>query len=237
MKKFFSIALNLFLLFLIVSCEKPIEKEEVKIPIDSLYFSCKLDGKLVTLKSPAVASGSGGSSFQRLLKLQNVPKDSVIIGYFKSFQDDSIRVTIGFSKSIAIDSASYANRFSNNQNYKDQIYATGFYTCLYTAPISVIASTSARNEGFYIEIWNINRKRKYTSFLNHRTDYSGIRYDDFKRITSCKIAKSMPLNSGIYTEYRNAWFVDSTFNCKLYENSIGTEKSIILSDGHFNGVF
>lgn len=235
MKNIFSIILNLFLLSLIVSCEKPIEIEDGKIPIDSLYFSCKIDGELVTLKSPVVNSGSGGSSFQRLFKLKNVAKDSVIIGYYKSFQNDSIRVTIGFSKSVLVDSTSYHNWFNNGQNYKDQIYATGSYIYQYTVPSSFV-TTSAQNEGFYIEIWNINRKITYTSFPNQITDYSKTKYDEFIGNTSCQITASMALDSGIYSDYRNAWFIESTFNCGLYKNN-ETDKTIILSDGHFSGVF
>ena len=237
MKKTFSIILNMFLLFLIVSCEKPIEIEEEKIPIDSLYFSCKLDGELVTLKSPVVTSGSGGSSLKRLFRLKNVPKDSVIIGYYNSFQDDSLRITIGFSKRFLVDSTSYHNWFNEDLNYKGQIYATGLYSFQYAVPKSNFLTPTAQYEGFYIEIYNINRGTTYTSFLDQKTDYSKTKYDEFKSNTSCQITKSMALNSGIYSDYRNAWFIESTFNCRLYENSIDTNQFIVLSDGHFNGVF
>lgn len=238
MKNIFSIILNFFLLFLIVSCEKPVEIEEDKIPIDSVYFSCKLDGELVILKSPEVTSGSGSSSYQRLFKLKNVPKDSAIVGYYQSFYNDSIRVTLGFSKKVLVDTGTSTDytKFNSGQNYKDQIYATGLYIYQYAVPTG-FEKTTAQNEGFYIEICNVNRGITYTSFLNPITDYSKTKYDEFKSNTSCQMTKSMALDSGIYSDYRNVWFIESTFNCILYEYGVETDKSIILSDGHFNGVF
>lgn len=230
MEKNNPIILILFFLLLFVSCEKPIDEE--KIPINSLYFSCKIDGELVVLESPLITSSSGGYSLQELYPSKKSLKDSVVMGYYKDFSNDSISVTIGFNRSLLVDSA-YTLYNTKGQNYKDYIFATGAYIFQYANPSSGTKSIVTQNEGIYLQIDMKKMKNKglYTSYKAYTKDYSKATYDEFKSNSSCQITKSM------FLDYYKAWFIESTFNCKLYDTGYESTNSIILTEGHFSTVF
>jgi len=231
MEKNNPIILILFFLVLLVSCEKQIDEE--KIPINSLYFSCKIDGELVVLKSPVITSNSFGISIMELNPLSKNLKDSVVLGYYKGFSNDSISVTIGFNRSLLVDSA-YTLYNTKGLNYKENIFATGAYIFQYAYPTSITKTITAQEEGIYLQIGMKKMKAKgnYASYMAKTTDYSKVTYDVFKCNSSCQITKSMNLDY-----YNNAWYIESTFNCKLYDTGYESTNSVILTEGRFSTVY
>ncbi|HAH22317.1 MAG TPA: hypothetical protein DCL77_00855 [Prolixibacteraceae bacterium] len=208
--------------------------EEERIPIDSVDFSCQINGKLVTLHSPL--QGSGEKVFlQRIYRIKNSSKDSTLVGYEQSFQNDSIQLTIGYRKIVLADTT-YRLGGTSGETFKDQIYATGSYIYQCEDPEWGHSSPTSQNAGFYITIKKMNEGVTYTSYLNQITELSVTQFNEFKADNSCQITKSMALNSGIYADYRNAFYIESTFECKLYENGMQTNHSIRLSKGSYKGV-
>ena len=211
--------------------------EEEKIPIGMIDFSCQINGKLVTLNSPL--QGSGGKSFlQRIYRIKNSSKDSTLVGYEQSFQNDSIQLTIGYRKIVLADTT-YRFGDTNGETFKSQIYTTGLYIYQREDPEWGRSSPTSQNVGFYIIIKRMNEGVIYTSYLNQIKDLSITKYNEFKANNSCQILKSMALNSGIYSDYpdyRNAMYIESTFECNLYANGNDTNKSIKLSRGSYKGV-
>jgi len=234
MKKHYSLILSLFCLLLLVSCKKSIVEEQ--IPSSSLSFSCKIDGKLVELKSPSVVVDSYGGSLQRLFKFKNNLKDSALVGYNYGFRNDTIFVTVGFSKIVLIDTT-YQLFNATGQSFKEQIYATGSYVSQYVPPLTKVNEIAAQNEGFYIQIVYTDKRKSYNSFLNMITDYSQTKYNAFKSKNTCQITKSTRLETGTYVGSYNSWFIESTFNCIVYQNSIETNNSLNITEGHLSGVF
>lgn len=229
MKKIVSIILNVCLLLLIVSCEKPLDEE--KIPINRFDFSCKINDKLITLHSPLQATGEK-RFLQRIYKTENNSKDSTFLAYEHSFLNDSIKLTIGFSKIVLADTT-YQFWDTRGESFKNQIYSTGSHIYQFEDPEWGHLQPTAQFVGFYIKIRKINEGIEYTSYLNQITDLSVSKYNEFKANNSCQISTSVSLGSETNSVYLNDWYIESTFECKLYENGIETNKTIILSKGSY----
>lgn len=215
------------------SCNKDTVIDSVKndIPIDSLYFSCKIDGVSIELKSPRSAFFSWQNSMQRLYKIKNGPKDSTIVSYTRGFDNDSLMIEIGFSSTVLADTTLL---FPNTQeNFKEQIYHTGFVPFQYLEPISDIRLIPNQNQGFFITIRYYESNQKYTSYKRFNPDRSLSSYTEFLKETSCVITDSRFLDNKIYT---NARFINANFSCRLYPVA-NSAKTIYITDGKISGIF
>ncbi|MFZ4456739.1 MAG: hypothetical protein ACOYOT_11010 [Bacteroidales bacterium] len=203
-----------------------------QIPVDSLYFSCKIDGARIVLQSPHSTFYSWSGSTQRLYKVKNSPKDSTIVGFVEEFHNDSLFIKIGFSRTVLADTTiSFPN---TGENFKDRIYKLGIIPLQYLPPISDIKSLPEENQGFYITILDYEHNIQYTSYKNFNPDRSASSYNEFKKGTSCVINESNPLENKIYTNVR---FINVDFACKLYQLTTNSSKIITITEGKIIGVF
>lgn len=235
MKLIYSVLVSLIFLTLIVSCEKSVEEEQ--IPMNYLSFSCKLNGEPITIKSPLkISYETFGGYYIRLYKLKNNPKDSAVIGYSKSFGNDSLYIEIGYSRSILVDTTFHF--MSPGTEVVKQVFAPGTFRNLYDDPQWGRATVFPQVEGFYIQIKNNRNKTNYTSYLKDISDYSDQKkYREFLSGNSCRINKLMIVDGKKQSYSGDGYYIESEFDCKLYKNSNITSNSIRLSDGHFNGIF
>lgn len=236
MKIIYSLLISLIFLILIVSCEKSIEEEQ--IPMNFLSFSCKFNGEPITIKSPLTTSyGKYGGYYQRLYKLKDSPKDSAVMGYSKSFGNDSLYIEIGYSRSILVDTTFHFFTPST-EAYEMQVFAPGTFRNLYDDPEWGRATVFPQVEGFYIQIKNNRNKTNYTSYLKDISDYSDQnKYREFLSGNFCRINKLLIVDGKKQSYSMDGYYIESEFDCKLYKNGNVTSNSIRLTDGHFNGIF
>ena len=214
--------------------DEPTAVADKKIPQDSLYFSCRINGTLVEMKSPESTFYSWGNSTQRLNKV-NGPKDSTIISYTREFHNDSLFITICYSRTILADTA--INFASADQEIKNQIYATGPYVVQYLPPGANIKELPIQNQGFSITIWNHNNGMRYVSYCDLNVNRSPALYSEFEKISSCTILRSIALSSGVYADYNGARFVESTFALPLFSTTYLGAPTISLTEGQLIAVF
>lgn len=235
MKTIYLSILCLFCLIFIASCDNQDEVEQQQ-KVDRLYFSCKINGKLIVLQSPQVLANSNELYYQRLYKLKNSAKDSALIGFAEGFQNDSLRVQIGFRRRVLSDTISHFLTF-RSEEFRSQLFAEGAFRFLYDDPQWSYSSPSARNEGFYVEIVNLKDHHTFISHLTKVSDYSNIKYEDFISNNSCNITKSIILDAKTYSFNQDALYIESVFEAKLYEKGNETNSPVQLTDGHFHTVF
>lgn len=235
MKTTFSALLSLIFLALMFSCKDSIEEEP--IPMNYLSFSCKINGELVTIKSPLETSFEQYNGYyQRLYKLKDNPKDSAIMGYSRSFGNDSLSIVMGYIRSILVDTTFHFGS-PGTEVYETQVFAPGTIRNLYDDPEWGRATAFPQIEGFYIQIKNNRNKTNYTSYLKDISDYSDQKYREFLSGNSCQIKKLIIVDGKKQSYSGDGYYIECEFDCKLYKNSNITSNSIQISDGHFNGIF
>lgn len=227
--------------FALVSCEhNPIDEPSAqvnRIPIDSIYFSCKINGNLIEMKKAPILDRDYGISMQRLYKLQKKSKDSIIIAYKYGFYNDDYIIKIGISKSFLNDTIAILN-LNLPDGIKKEIMENSSYQMQFMPPHTQIKSATARYSGFYIEINDLKKYSTYTTYYNDFSEYNNeVEYTKVSTNSEFNITKSTELNSGIYADYKNVWFIDSKFKCKIYKR--GTTAFIMedVTDGILRGCF
>lgn len=224
----------------IVACERNdmLIADTGKIPIDSLYFSCKIDGKTLLIESPSTTMSSQGAYVQRLNKLPYNSADSVIYGKEYSYSTDNYLISIGFSECFFLDTTLVSN--SAIPDCKSDLFKTGDGTMQYYPPFSDNKGATSLYTGFYITILDKTTMLLYKSYVEKSSAYDNLNfYDTFKANSSFKIVNSKQLNSGIYSDYLNVWFQESNFECVLFNNNIYTSQISTkkITDGVIRGCF
>lgn len=241
---------NFFILFLViigsvlVSCDRTelTDTSEAKIPIDSLYISFKIDGDTVVIQSPAAIQGFVGWGVTRLHKVQNNAADSIIYGMeYRCWTDDfNYVLTFGFAKSFLIDTVLIENYAI--PNLKSELFKTGDGAMLFYPPFDVMNSLTSYNEGFYITISDKRKNVYYKSYVEKSGSYNNLNlYHVFKTNSSFELVSSQHLDAGIYSDYQNAWFIESHFECALFEvDSLNQRISKVakkITEGVIRGCF
>ena len=208
-----------------------------KIPLDSIYFSCKINGNLIEMKTAPILDRDYGISIQRLYKLQNSSKDSAIVGYTYGFYNDDYIIKIGISKSCLLDTIAIQN-FNLPDGIKKEIMEKSSYQMQFMPPHTQIKLSAVRYSGFYIEINDLKKDSIYTTYYNDFSEYNNeVEYNKVSTNSEFNLTKSTELNSGIYADYKNVWFIESNFKCKIYKR--GTTAFIMedVTDGELKGCF
>lgn len=237
MKKLIAFPIFVFIL-LLVSCDKNNDLDNLsttKIPIDSIFFSCKIDNQPIEFKSPSAESGLWESVTTRLMKVTNSTKDSILVSYTKGFRNERYRVEIGFSETIllAIDTTSL---WLTVPNQKSILLRKGIHSIQFLEQGFGYNEATPKYCGFRIDITDLISNIRYSSYVRYRDPNTSTEYPDFKSKSSFEITNLTELNTGIYQDYNNAWFFNSKFHCKLYKNSESTEP-VLLTDGVINCCF
>lgn len=232
----------LFILFsfIFISCDRnevALEKSQT-IRTDSFYLSCKINGERLVLQSPTTATDGGGFYIQRLYKLNNNPKDSIIIGQHYDYSSPNYEISIGFSKCLLLDTV-IAKGFSY-PDCKKQIFKTGKAISQFMPPYLAVESLTSKYTGFYITILNRKTNIKYKSYYDKMAEYdNSVQYNYFLANSTFNISKSMQLYPLHRSESISAWFIESTFNCVLYDfdNDSPKPSTTLLTDGVLRGSF
>lgn len=225
----------------LVSCDNNAIDEPLaqvnKIPLDSFYFSCKINDSLIEMKSSPLLDRTYGASIQRLYKLENSPKDSAIVGFKYGYYNDDYNVVIGISKCCLLDTVDIKN-FNISNNIKKEILENNRYQMRFMPPITSIRSSTNKYSGFYIEINDFKTKKRYTTYLDDFSEYNNdVEYVKVSTNSEFNIVKSTELNSEIYTGYDNIWFIESTFKCKIYNYGTTGLSMENVTDGKLKGCF
>ena len=237
MKKLIAFPIFVFIL-LLVSCDKNNDLDNLsttKIPIDSIYFSCKIDNQPIEFKSPSAESGFWESTTTRLMKVQNSTKDSILVSYTQAFSNARYRVEIGFSETILlpIDTTSLWLTVPNQKSF---LLRKGIHSIQFLEQGFDYNEATPKYCGFRIKITDLINNIRYSSYVRYRDPNISTEYPDFKSKNSFEITNLTELNTGIYQDYNDAWFFNSKFHCKLYKNSESTEP-VLLTDGVINCCF
>lgn len=209
-----------------------------KIPIDSLYFSCKIDGETLVMESPSTTMSAQSAYVQRLYKLPYNSADSVIYGREYSYCTDNYDISIGFSECFLLDTTLVANYAF--PDCKSDLFKTGDGAVQYFPPFSDNAGATSMHSGFYITILDKTTMLLYKSYVEKSSAYDNLDvYDTFRANSSFKIVSSIQLNTGIYSDYQNTWFQESNFECVLFNNNISNSQisTKIITDGVIRGCF
>jgi len=215
-----NIILFLFLIFtvsVIVSCDGNdlSDTNVVKIPYDSLYFSCKIDGEAIVIQSPSASLGGESVSIARFRRIINNATDSVIYGTEREYWTDNYAIYIGYSMSLLLDTTLIDN-FAK-LDLKSELYKTGVGSIRFYSPLAETRGLISYNSGFYIKIYDIKTQMSYTSYVEKNNFYDSMNlYDAFYRNSSFKIVSSRLLNVGTESDFKNAWFLESNFECTLF---------------------
>lgn len=233
--------LSLLCTFAFISCSSnSIDEPSVqvnKIPIDSIYFSCKINGDLIELKKVPVLDRSYGLSIQRLYKLKSGPRDSAIIIYKYGYYNEDYSVIVGISKSCLVDTIAIQN-FNLPDIIKKEIMEKSSYQMRFMPPHASVRSSISKYTGFYIEINNLKDNSTYTTYLNDFSEYNNdVEYIKVATDSEFNITKSTELNSGIYSDYKNVWFIESKFKCKIYKRGINAYIMEDVTEGVMRGCF
>jgi hypothetical protein len=225
----------------LVSCGKnPIDEPLIqvdKIPLDSFYFSCKINDSLIEMKSAPLLERTYGEYIQRLYKVQNSSQDSAIIGFKYGYYNDDYNVVIGISKSCLLDTVDIKN-FNLPNNIKKEIMENNRYHMRFMPPITSVRSSTNKYSGFYIEINNLKTHDRYTTYLNDFSEYNNeAEYVKLSTNSEFDIVKSTELNSEIYADYKNIWFLESTFKCKIYKQGKTSFIQENVTEGQLKGCF
>ena len=237
MKKIIAFPIFVFILFL-VSCDKNNDFDNLsttKIPIDSIFFSCKINNQPIEFKTPSAESGLWKSETTRLMKVQNSAKDSILVSYTKGFRNEHYRVEIGFSESILLD-IDTTTLWLTVPNQKSLLLKKGIHNIQFIEHGFDNNEATSKHCGFNITITDLINNISYSSYVRYRDPNISTEYSDFKSKGTFEITELTELNTGIYKDYINAWFFNSKFHCKLYKNSESTEP-VILTDGVINCCF
>lgn len=206
---------------LLVSCDRnDLPNANVgKIPIDSVYISFKIDGEAIVIQSPSTTLGGQGSSLARLHKMPNNSADSVIYGREYSYWTDNYIINIGFSKCLLLDTTLIEDYSS--LDLQSELFKSGDGSIQFYPPPAPLWSVTSFYSGFYITILDMRTSTSYKSYVEKSNLYDNLnRYDVFNANSSFKIVSSRQLNTGIYSDYQNAWFLESNFECALFTKDI-----------------
>jgi hypothetical protein len=206
---------------LFVSCDRnDLPNANVgKIPIDSVYISFKIDGEEIVLQSPTTTRGSQEYSLARLRKLPNNAVDSMIYGREYTYWTDNYIINVGFSKCLLLDTI-LMDDFSI-PNFQSELFETGDGALQFYPPPVPIRSVTSYYSGFYISIRDKRTSTSYKSYVEKSNLYDNLNlWDIFNDNSSFKIVSSRQLNTGIYSDYLNTWFLESNFECALFTNDI-----------------
>ena len=236
-KKIISLPIFLFILFL-VSCEKNSDLDNSSmtiIPLDSLSFTCKIDGRLIEIKSTSITTYSWLNETSRLKKLKHSTKDSVLIKYTNSGISKNYRIAFGFSVCYLLE---VDTNFVDVKTsiVKGDLLKQGLYPLQYMEQGFDYNKPTANYCGFHIEIQDLINQINYTSYVGFRDPNTATEYADFKSKSSFNMTKLTELKGEAYKNYISKWFFNSEFHCKLYINS-STTKTVELTDGVLNTVF
>ena len=232
----------LFILFsfIFISCnhnEVVLEKSQT-IRTDSFYLSCKINGERLILQSPTTAADGGGFYTQRLYKLNNNPKDSTIIGQHYDYSSPDYEISIGFSKCLLLDTV--IAKGISSPDCKKQIFSTGKAISQFMPPYLAVESLTSKYTGFYITILDRKTNIKYKSYYDNMHECNNsTQYNYFLTNSTFNISKSMQLYPLHSSESISAWFIESTFNCALYDFSNDSSQPTTkpLTDGILRGSF
>lgn len=232
----------LFILFsfVFISCDRnevALEKSQT-IRTDSFYLSCKINGEQLVLQSPSAATNGGGSYLQRLYKLNNNSKDSTILGQNYNYSSPDYEISIGFSKCLLIDTV-IAKGFSYPDCNK-LMFSTGKAISQFMPPFMLVESLTSKYTGFYITILDRKTNIKYKSYYDNMHECNNsTQYNYFLAHSTFNILKSMQLYPLHRSESISAWFIETTFNCVLYDFSNDSSKPTtkLLTDGVLRGSF
>lgn len=229
--------LTMLLIIFIVSCRKNDDTEltDKKIPIDSIYFTCKINNKLIEFKSPSAKFSSWSKAVKRLYKLKNNTKDSVIIEYTQEYHDDNYIIGFRFSNSFIVDTL---NILWDAPNVKEYLYKKG------TIPFQFLTLDFGLDEitpkycGFKIYIYDRLNYINYSSNIDYRQHANTNKYVDFVDKSLFQITNSFRLDSikNSIADISDNWFIEANFNCNLYDIS-DTNKIVFLSGGILKGCF
>lgn len=227
---------------LLVSCDRnDLPNANVgKIPIDSLYFSCKIDGESFVIQSPSTNLETQGYYLARLHKLSNNSADSVIYGRDYDYSTDNYSIRFGFNKCLLLDTTLIENYSSHN--LQSELFKTGDGAIKFYAPPFPINCVTSFYTGFFIIIRDMRTNATYKSYVEKSRYYDNLNmYDVFKANSSFKIVSSRQLNTGIYSDYQNTWFLESNFECALFTNDISNSQisnfSKKITEGVIRGCF
>lgn len=246
MKKLMAFSILVFILFL-VSCDKDNDLDNqpdtkdlenqltTKIPIDSIFFSCNINNQLIEFKSPSAENVTWKDLAQRLNKIKNSTKDSILISYSKGFINEHYRVEISFSESVLLE-IDTTTIWLTVPNQKNVLLKKGIHNVQYLEQGWDYKEATAKYSGFRINITDRLNNISYSSYVRFRDPNISTEYSDFKSKSSFEITELTELNTGIYKDYSDAWFFNSKFHCKLYIDS-DTSKPAILTDGVLNCCF
>lgn len=226
----------------LVSCrQNPNDEPSIqvgKISVDSFYFYCKINGNPIEIKSPHSTIASSDVSIQRLYKLHNSFQDSTIVGYSHTYFNDNYIISIGIRKCCLLDTTISFGNFNLPEGIKKEVLEKSNYQMEFMPPGILIKSSSTKYSGFYIEIIDLKKNSKFTTYLD---DISGnINEEEYIKVSTnseFNILKSTELNSGIYADYKNVWFIESKFKCKIYKRERNAFIMEDITEGDFKGCF
>jgi len=232
---------------LLTSCGQNNDIESAKkIPIDSLYFSCKINDELIELKSPSVLQHLASNTSMILNKSTAGGKDSIIMGRSYICANNNYRVEFGMSRIFLVDTIIFMSPKVNEVLLEKGKYPFQFMSFSNSLQDSLSQKYSSFSLGldkvvnqycgFYIKIWDIKKGLYYSSFVSPKKEGNTSDFDYFKNKSSFQISSSTKLDTGIYKNYLNTWFIESSFNCKLYDSE-SVDRSAILTDGVLKGCF
>jgi hypothetical protein len=231
--------LNFVFALFLISCQhddvSKIISDSAKIPIDSFYLSCRIDGVDYVFESPMFSNQSQKSYAITLNGKNGLKYDSVIAGYSYGYYTDKYLIKIGFSNYFLMDTTA-----SKTGVLKDRIYKAGQNHMSYFPDYATIQSDISKYTGLSIDIYNYQTHKHYTSYYPNWSDYSNVDlYNFYMTNSSMHISKLMALNSGQYSDYQNAWYVESIFSCPVFEYDMldGSYSTKQLSVGVLRGVF
>jgi hypothetical protein len=222
----------------LMSCEKDEDFTET-IPIDSIYFSCKINDKLVEFEFPSARNNKWAKTVQRLNILKDNSQDSVIIEYLHEFSDDNYTITFCFSNSFLVDTVDIGV-FS--PNVKEQMYKKGNHSVQYLLPAWGLNAITPMYCGFRIHIYDYQESILYTSNVNSQEYANVIDYKDFIEKSSFEITNSFRLDSpsnftgSSLIDLADHWILEALFNCKLYVSG-DVKRPVYLSEGVLKGRF
>lgn len=237
MKKIIQLSIFALILFL-VSCNKNEEIEQqptAKIPIDSIYFSCKINDQTIEFKSPTAEKRTWSEDLVQQKKIKKSTKDSIFVSYAQTFSDEHYRIEIGFSDYILseIDTNSVILSIPNQ---KSHLLRKGIHNIQYLEQGFDYTKYLAKYCGFRIRIVDLTTGVNYSSYISFHDPNIVSEFSNFTSKSSFEITELTELNTGIYKDYINTWFFRSKFHCNLYINSDST-KPVVLTDGVLNCCF
>lgn len=227
-----------FALFLISCQHEDVNQgapNTAKIPIDSFYLSCSIDGVEYVFESPMFSKQSQKSYTITLNSKVGLKYDSVMAGNSYEYFTDNYSVRISYSNFFLMDTSE-----SKTGVLKDRIYKVGGNHMRYFPEYAPIQSEIDKYTGLSIDIYDYSTQKHYSSNYPNWSDYTNDELYTYYRTNSwLEIRKLMPLNSGPYADYVNAWYIESNFSCPMFDYDIrkGTYTTKQLSVGVLRGVF